>query len=109
MNIWIMFGLAVVCELIGTTLLKLSDGFSKFFISFLTLVFYSGAITLLSQVTKYLDIGVVYAIWSGTGTAVMAIIGMALFGEELTFFKILFLGLIIMGMVGLQLSLGNRG
>lgn len=100
---WLFF--AIFCEVIGTTSLKLSVGFSKLIPSLSTAFFYALSFYSLSQALKFMDIGVAYSIWSGLGTAIVAIIGVYLFGEAYCTLKVLSILLIIIGVVGLNLSL----
>jgi small multidrug resistance pump len=104
MHGWIYLSLAIACEICGTTCLKLSQGFTKIVPSVLLFVFYGGTLTAMSMAVKHLEIGVVYAVWSGVGTAVVTLIGIAVFQESLSAVKIFSILLIIAGVVGLQLS-----
>lgn len=104
MNPWILLALAIFAEIIGTSLLKLSDGLTRLIPSIGLFLCYGAAFTLLSYALKSLELGVVYAIWSGVGTAAVAIIGLVVFGEQLTWMKGISLLLIIAGVVGLNLS-----
>jgi len=102
---WFWLFAAILCEVVGTTSLKLSEGFSKLIPSITTGLFYSLSFYSLSLALKNMDIGIAYSIWSGLGTAIVAIIGVYLFGESLSALKILSIMLIIIGVVGLNLSL----
>jgi len=101
---WIALFMAIATEVIATTFLKLSDGFSKPLPAVLVFIFYGLSFTLLSQALKVLPIGMTYAIWAGLGTAVVSMIGVIWFAETLTPVKLISLALIIIGVVGLQLS-----
>ncbi len=102
---WLWLFAAIICEVIGTTSLKLSDGFSKLIPSLSTAFFYGLSFFSLSITLKSMDIGIAYSIWSGLGTAIVAIIGVFLFGEAYCTLKIISILLIIVGVVGLNLSL----
>lgn len=104
MNVWILLLLAIVFEVCGTTALKLSEGFTKIIPTMAIFVFYGLGLFLMTLTLKKLDIGVVYAIWSGVGTALVAIIGMVYFNEVVSTIRFLSLGLIILGVFGLHLS-----
>ena len=78
MNAWTYLLAGIVFEVIGTTFLKLSDGFSESLYSTLCIVFFVAALFMLSQSVKSIEIGVVYAIWSGVGIALITLI-LALF------------------------------
>ncbi len=101
---WIYLTLAIAFEVTGTTMMKLSEGFTKLTPSILVFVFYAISIVTLVMALKEIDIAVAYAIWSGVGTASIAIIGMFVFKEPATTFKMLSLALIIIGVVGLNLA-----
>jgi small multidrug resistance pump len=105
MSYWIYLFLAIVFEVIGTTAMKLSEGFTKTTPSVVMALFYILSLVMLTLTLKKIDVSVAYAIWSGIGTALIATIGIVLFGESLSFLKIASLGLIILGVVGLQLSM----
>ena len=95
-------GLAILAEVIATSALKTSDGFSKLWPSLITVVAYGIAFYLLSQTLKRMEIGVVYAIWSGAGTAAMALVGYWVFNEQLDALKVISIGLIVLGVIGLN-------
>ncbi len=97
---------AIILEVIGTTFMKLSDGFSKLLPSIFVFVFYGGSLTMLTFALKRIEVATAYAIWSGLGTALIAVIAAVLFREPLTAMKIGSLGLIIAGVVGLNLAGG---
>jgi small multidrug resistance pump len=101
---WYYLVAAIVCEVCGTTCMKLSDGFTKNVPSVLMWVFYICSFIGLTRAVKHLDISIVYAIWSGLGTALIALIGIAWFQESVSLFKLLSLALIIVGIAGLHLS-----
>jgi small multidrug resistance pump len=97
---------AIILEVCGTTSMKLSQGFTKPFPSFLIFVFYGISFTLLTMVLKRMDVSIAYAIWSGLGTALIAIMGITYFNEPVTFMKLVSLSLVIIGVFGLNLSSG---
>jgi len=100
---WLFLATAIVSEVIGTTLMKLSDGFTK--IPFIAgmLVAYVTSLILLSMALKNIEVGVAYAIWSGFGIVLVSTIGIVFFNESIGLWKILFIGLIICGVIGLHL------
>ena len=106
MKAWIWLAIAILFEVAGTTSLKASYGFSKLIPSLLTFVFYTISFITLAMTLKKVDIGVAYAIWSGVGTALIACLGFIYFGEAMSFWKILSIGLIVLGVIGLNLA-GN--
>jgi small multidrug resistance pump len=107
MQHWFFLAGAIVLEVAGTTSMKLSEGFSKLLPSVLLFVFYAGSFAALTFALKKIDVSVAYAIWAGVGTALIATIGVIYFRETVSVLKLVSLGLIIVGVVGLNLS-GTR-
>jgi small multidrug resistance pump len=99
---WILLVVAIVLEVVGTTNMKLSEGFSKVVPSVLVLFFYALSIVALTFAVNRLDVSVAYAVWSGMGTALVAMIGIWFFQESLTTTKLIALGLIIVGVAMLH-------
>jgi small multidrug resistance pump len=95
---------AILLEVCGTTSMKLSQGFTRLWPSVLIFVFYSLSFTLLTVVLKKIEVSVAYAIWSGVGTALIATLGILYFKESLTLLKLVSLALVIIGVIGLNLS-----
>ena len=100
---WVYLILAIVMEVIGTTNMKLSQGFTKTLPSILVFVFYGISFAFITLALKKLDISITYAIWSGVGTALIAAIGFFYFKEPVTAIKIGSIALIVLGVVGLAL------
>ena len=65
---------------------------------------YALSLVLLSQVLKRIDVSIAYAVWAGVGTAAIGIVGMAAYGEPVGVLKLVSIGLIIVGVVGLNLG-----
>lgn len=101
---WLYLVAAIIMEVTGTTCMKLSDGFQKTAPSILMFVFYGLSFGALAMALKKMEVGVAYAVWSGLGTALIAMIGIVWFGEALTPVKIVSLTLIIAGVAGLNLG-----
>ncbi|MFK0155688.1 DMT family transporter [Streptomyces sp. NPDC090493] len=95
---------AIAAEVAATTAMKYADGFSRLWPSLLTTLGYLVSFLLLAQTLKTLSIGTAYAIWSGVGTAAIAVLGLLLFGETLTLVKVAGIVLIIGGVVVLNLG-----
>ena len=104
--IWLYLVLAILLEVSGTTCMKLSQGFTKLVPSILLFVFYTLSMGMLTLALKKIDVSVAYAVWSGVGTALIATIGVLWFKEPVTALKLISIGLIIIGVVGLNLSGG---
>jgi small multidrug resistance pump len=95
---------AILAEVLGTTAMKFSNGFSKLLPSLITGVSYAVAFVLLAQTLKSMAVGTAYAIWAGVGTAAIAAIGIAFIGESVTLLKITGIALVIAGVVVLNLG-----
>ncbi|RLV09017.1 ligand-binding protein SH3 [Streptomyces griseocarneus] len=96
--------LAITAEILATTALKFSDGFTRLWPTVGTVAGYVVAFVLLSQTLKSMNVGTAYAIWSGAGTAVVAAIGMVFLGEAVTLARIAGVVLVIAGVVVLNLG-----
>ena len=101
---WLYLFAAIAFEVSGTTCMKLSEGFTRPLTSVGIFVFYCASIVSLTMAVKTIDISIAYAIWSAIGVAVIATIGAVFFHEQLTPMRIFFLAVIIIGVVGLNLS-----
>ena len=101
---WFYLALAIVFEVLGTTSMKLSEGFSKIVPSVAMMLFYILSLAALTMALKKIEMSVAYAIWAGVGTALITAIGLFLFKEELSLLKIVSILFIIAGVVGLHLS-----
>ncbi|MQX38088.1 DMT family transporter [Roseospira navarrensis] len=101
---WLTLAAAIVLEVMGTTSMKLSNGFSRPLPSVGVVVFYGASLALLTVALKKLDVSVAYAIWAGVGTALIVMVGVLWFGEALTWVRAVSILLIIIGVVGLNLS-----
>jgi len=100
----ILLVIAIVSEVIGTVLLRLSDGMSKLVPSVGMLAAYGVSVYMLALVLKHFDIGFTYAVWSGVGTAAIAVIGFAAWGEPMGALKVLSITAVIAGVIGLNIS-----
>ncbi len=101
---WIILIFAILTEVAGTTAMKLSRGFTKIVPSIAMGAFYIISFVLLTLALKKINVSVAYAIWSGIGTALIAVIGFLWFKESMNAMKIVSLVLIILGVMGLELS-----
>jgi small multidrug resistance pump len=104
---WIYLIIAIILEASGTISMKLSDGFTKIGPIIAMLSFYMVGLSLLALALKTIDVSIAYAVWSGLGTAFIAIVGILWFKEPATLIKVISLSLIIMGVVGLNLEGGH--
>ena len=103
----ILLTIAILAEVAGTVALKYTDGFTNLGPSALVVAGYGLSFWMLALVLRDLPIGLTYAVWAAVGTALIAAIGIVAFGEPATTLKLLSLGLIIAGVVGLNLAGGH--
>ncbi|OFU71619.1 Quaternary ammonium compound-resistance protein QacC [Streptococcus gordonii] len=101
---YVYLTLAIVSEIAATSLLKLSQGFSKMLFGILALVFYGLCFFFLSLSLKGIQLNLVYAIWSGVGLVGTTVLSILLFHEKVTFASLLGIALVIVGLVILNLS-----
>ncbi len=104
MQYWFYLAGAIALEAAGTTSMKLSDGFTKLVPSILIFLFYAASFVALTFALKGIDVSLAYAIWSGIGTVIIVTIGIVYFQEPATALKLVSIGLIVLGVVGLKLS-----
>lgn len=96
---------AILAEIIGTTSLKYTEGFTRLAPTLLTLASYGAAIFFLARsLERGMQIGIAYALWSGIGVFAITLIGVFFLGEPFTVMKFLGIGLIIGGVVTLSLT-----
>ena len=104
MPVALLLSFAIVTEVVGTVALRYSEGFTRLLPSAVVVLGYGASFWLLALVLRELSIGTTYAVWSAAGTALIAAVGMLAFGEQATALKLASLGLIIIGVVGLNLA-----
>jgi len=104
---WLYLAIAILFEIAGTTAMKLSDGFTRLVPSILLFACYFVAFGSLTFALRHLDLSLAYAIWAGLGTAIIAIIGIVWFDEPAGALKLVSVGLIIAGVIGLHLADGH--
>jgi len=104
MQAWIVLLLAGLAEIGWVIGLKYSQGFTRLVPSAFTVVSLSASMLLLGWAVRSLPIGTAYAVWTGIGAIGAAIAGLMLFGESGNPMRLLCIGLIIAGVVGLKLS-----
>jgi small multidrug resistance pump len=101
---WIYLTVAICLEVSGTICMKLSQGFTHIPFAIAMLLFYGFGFATLTLALKTIEISIAYAIWAGLGTALIATVGILWFKEPLTAIKIISLGLIILGVIGLNIN-----
>ncbi|MEC3638894.1 DMT family transporter [Bacillus halotolerans] len=100
---WMFLCLAILFEVAGTVSMKLSSGFTRLLPSVLLLFFYGGSLFFLTLTLKSIDVSVAYAVWSGMGIVLITVVGFLYFQENISVMKLISIGLIIAGVVSLNL------
>jgi small multidrug resistance pump len=98
---WTLLAIAITFEVMGTTCMKLSHGFTRPVPSVAMFVFYALAFTCNTMAIKTIDLSISYAVWSGVGTIATACIGIFFFKEAATALKMVSISLILAGVFGL--------
>jgi len=99
MNHWVGLAIAIVAEVIATSALKSSAGFTRLWPSLLVVAGYGAAFFFLSLTLRTIPIGIAYAIWSGVGVVLITLIGWLIYGQRLDAPALLGMGLIVAGVV----------
>lgn len=107
MNPFVLLGAAIVSEVFGSSMLKASEGFKKVLPSLAFLIGMGTAFYCLSLALKAIPLGTAYAIWSGVGTALTALVGVVVYKEHFNHKKFWGLVLIIGGVAVMKLSTGG--
>lgn len=105
---WLFLAIAITTEIIATTTLRQSQGFTVLLPSAVTAVGYVVAFWMLSLALRTIDLGIAYAIWAGVGTAIVAAIGIVVFQEPNTVPKAVGILMIIGGVALLNVSGGTH-
>ncbi len=100
---WIILFIAGLCEIGWAVGLKYTEGFSRLWPSVWTVAAMIVSIALLGWSLKVLPLGTAYAVWTGIGAVGTALLGMYLFGESREVARLLSIGLIVAGIIGLKL------
>ncbi|MDT3250231.1 SMR family transporter [Serratia sp. root2] len=103
MSGFIYLTMAIVAEVIATTMLKASEGFTRLWPSLVVVVGYAVAFWGLSMVVKTMPLGIVYAIWSGMGIVLVSIAAIFVYQQKLDLPAVIGMGLIIAGVLVINL------
>ena len=106
---WIYLAIAIVAEVIGTSALKASDGFTKLYPSLVVAVSYGISFYCLSLTLRTVPVGIAYAIWSGVGVVLVSLIGWLVFNQKLDLPALLGITLIAAGVALLNLFSKSAG
>lgn len=96
---WLYLALAIVAEIVGTTALKASEGFSNWPFAVASLACYALAFYLLSLVLLSIPVGIAYALWAGVGVAAVSLVGWLLFGQSLDLPAMIGIAMIVGGVI----------
>lgn len=103
MKPWLLLALAIVAEVVGTTALKASDGFTRLVPSLIVIVGYAVSFYCLSLVLRHIPVGITYAVWSGLGIVLITVAAFVLYGQRIDLAGWIGMGLIIAGVLVLNL------
>ena len=103
MNAWLTLGIAIVAEVIGTSALKASEGFTRWLPSLVVVLGYAVAFYCLSLVLRHIPVGVAYAVWSGLGIVLITMVAFVLYGQKIDTAGLIGMGLIVAGVLVLNL------
>jgi small multidrug resistance pump len=103
---WLYLLVAIILEVCGTTAMKLTDGFTRLSPTIAMAGFYVFSFIALTFAIKHIEVSVGYAVWSGVGTALIAVVGIFVFKESAAPLKLLSIGLIVAGVAGLKMASG---
>lgn len=101
---WIYLITAIAFEISATTLMKISNGFSKILPTAGTALGYILCFYFLSMALKKIDISIAYAIWSAAGIVILSTVGIFVFKENINLVKVISIIFIVLGVIGLNLS-----
>lgn len=99
---WLLLWLAIVLEVIATSALKASEGFTRLWPSVVVVVGYLAAFYLLSLTLRSMPVGVVYAVWSGVGVVLITLVGWLVFQQDLDLPALIGIALIATGVIVLN-------
>ena len=103
---YLWLAIAIRFEVGWAVAMKLSSGLTRPGLTVATIVLYLLSVVFLSFATQRMDVGTAYAIWAGSGVALIALAGVAYFKEPITVLKVISLLLIVLGIVGIQMAGG---
>lgn len=104
MNAYLLLAMAIVSEVFGSSLLKATNGFKKVLPTLGVILSYGAAFYTLSLTLTAMPLGMVYAIWSGLGTALTAMVGVIIYKENINFKKVTGIFMIILGVILLNIT-----
>lgn len=109
MKNWLFLGIAIVAEVIGTSALKASDGFTRTEPSIIVVIGYCVAFYFLSLSLREIPVGVAYAVWSGLGIVLITCVGWIVFGQKLDAPALIGMALIVVGVITMNVFSRTTG
>lgn len=106
---YLYLGFAIISEVIGTSALQASNGFTKIIPSALVVLGYGAAFYLLALTLKYMPVGIAYAIWAGLGIVLLSIVGAIVFKQTPDMPAVIGMGLIVLGVLVIHLFSKTAG
>lgn len=107
MNHWLALSIAIVAEVVATTALKSTEGFTRLWPSMLVVVGYGAAFYFMTVSLRVLPVGIMYAIWAGLGIVLVAILGWVVYRQALDAAAIGGIALIVAGVLVINLFSGS--
>jgi len=102
-NAWIFLSVAILSEVVATSSMKLTEGFTRLGPSLVTAIGYMISFYMLSLTLRHVPVGVVYAIWSGVGIVLVSLVAWQLYGQKLDVPAMIGIGMIMGGVLVLNL------
>ena len=109
MNAWLQLLLAIVAEVVATSALKASDGFTRLWPAVIVVAGYSVSFYCLSLVLRTIPVGITYAVWSGLGIVLITLAAWWLYGQTIDTVGLVGMGLILAGVVVLNVFSTSGG
>lgn len=106
---WIFLAVAIVAEVVATSALKASEGFSRPWPSVVVVLGYGAAFYFLALTLRSIPVGVAYAVWSGAGVVLVSLAGWLVYGQKLDAAALAGIALIVAGVVVLQVFSASAG
>ena len=99
---WLLLAMAILLEVMGTTALRLAQGWRHPWAAMAMLAFYAASFIIMSHAVRWIPLATSYAIWSGAGTILITLVAVARFNEALTPGKLIGMGLVVIGIILIQ-------
>ena len=101
---WVILFFAILFEVAGTLTLKFTEGMTRLWPTVLMFAFYLASLFGLSTAVTRIPVGIAYAVWSGVGTLVVAVVGVIWFREHVSVLRVVSTLLVVLGVAGLYLT-----